>query len=145
MKWLALTLLMLVGSGCGSQATVQKFNVSFSDAEKSLRTLYPTTMGDKQVDELPAGAAKFDGRLVDIRRDELPYSKQTIVITEQNGISKFRDDYLHRTSVVFKSVDGGCEVEVQTPRNNKAVLMPSRDEAYEQKQMNQIAEALNKK
>lgn len=145
MKWMALIVLMFAGVGCGSQATVQKFDVPFSQAEKTLRTLYPPAFGSMPVDKLPTGAAKFEGAFVDIRRDEMTSGKQVVQVREWAHINKFDNPPLHRTTVVLKALSHGCEVEVQSPNSNKAVLLPSRDEAYEQNQMNQIAEALNKK
>ena len=146
-KVLLSSLLLLSAVGCTSKGTVREFNVGFDAANTKLRTLYPSVLTLDGTNQPSAGAAKLGGQIATIRRDELSKDWQvTIQVVEYSGVMDAIAAPPARTSdIVLKAVGSDkCQVSVLTSTATKAVLIPPRDEAYEQKQMDQIAEALKK-
>jgi hypothetical protein len=133
--WLLSSLLLLSAVGCGSQATVRQFEVPFAQANTKLQELYPSTYDGRR----PANVPHLSHSIVFIARNETVRDQLTILVDEQE------QQPIHRTKIVLRKLaPDSSEVSVQTSRSNKAVLIPSRDEAYEQKQMDAIAEKLKK-
>jgi hypothetical protein len=150
-KWVLSSLLLLMAVGCGSQATVRQFDVSFEEADLRLRELYPSASGfatTQRAGEKPATervqlrtvyAPHLGGPWVNIGRNELESGRITIRVRESDKMLK------RQTEIVLKGLPNSrSEVSVQTSTSSKAVLIPPRDTVYEQKQMDAIAEKLKK-
>jgi hypothetical protein len=149
----SILLLAAVGcaSGSGAGSTTRQFNVGFVDADHRLRELYPPLLAMHMVSDTPYAQVMMpedsrpvvkvdalEGPAATILRDETSEHQEKIIVTEGTTKSTRR-----RTQISLKSIgDDKTEISVQSSTSSKAVLIPPRDQAYEQKQMDAIAAKL---